>query len=132
MITKFQTEPAKRLLSLEKVFSLPAAGKYEAEYLGARLFESTLPAIFAHVVDLTADVAPEALDKLAAMRARKRRFVARNPEAVHPGRQDLAVMRTKSGWWISKNIGQEDLKRALHALALASGLTFGDDIKFPL
>ncbi|SIT55452.1 hypothetical protein BQ8794_220016 [Mesorhizobium prunaredense] len=40
-------------------------------------------------MDLTAEVAPEALHELAAMYARKRRSVARNPEAIHPGRRDL-------------------------------------------
>lgn len=114
-----------------KACSMPQAGKHSAEFLGTTLAARTLPDIFAQVVDLTADVAPEALDKLAAMCASKRRFVARNPEAIHPGRPDLAVMQTASGWWISKNIGQEDLKRALQALAQAAGLSFGEDIKFP-
>jgi hypothetical protein len=39
-------------------------------------------------------------------------------------------MKTASGWWISKNIGQEDLKRALWALCQASNLTFGLDVTF--
>lgn len=107
------------------------AWKYSAEFLGTTLSARTLPEIFAQVVDLTAEVAPEALDELTTMRAAKRRFVARNREAIHPGRRDLDVMRTASGWWISKNIGQEDLKRALQALARAAGLSFGGDIKFP-
>jgi len=89
-----------------------------------------LPEIFAQFVDMTAKVAPEALDKLAGMSARRRRFVARNPEAIHPGNRHLPITRTASGWWISKNIGQEDLKRALRALCDAAGLTFGADVKF--
>lgn len=111
--------------------SMPRAGKYSAEFLGIPLAASTLPEIFTQVVDLTAEVAPEALDRLAATCARKRRFVARTPEAIHPGRRDLAVVQTSSGWWISKNIGQEDLKRALRALTQAAGLRFGEDVKFP-
>lgn len=107
------------------------ARKYVAEFLGVRITAWTLPELFAGLVDLTADVAPEALDKLAAMRARRRRFVARSREAIHPGRQDLGVMRTASGWWISRNIGQADLKRALQALARAAGLGFGEDVRFP-
>lgn len=111
--------------------SMPQAVRHSAEFLGIPLAASTLPEIFAQVVDSTAKVAPEALDKLAAMSARKRRFVARNPEAIHPGRRDLAVVQTSSGWWISKNIGQEDLKRALRALSQAADLRFGEDIRFP-
>lgn len=114
-----------------KACSMLPAGKYSAEFLGAPLVAWTLPKLFAQVVDLTAGVAPEALDRLAGMCASKRRFVARNPEAIHPGRRDLAVMKTASGWWISKNIGQKDLKRALQAMAEATGLNFGADIVFP-
>ena len=113
-----------------KACSMPQAGKYSAEFLGETLTSWTLPEIFVQVVDMTAVVAPEALDKLAAMRPRKRRFVARDPEAIHPGRPDLTVRQTTSGWWISKNIGREDLKRALQALAQAAGLSFGEDVKF--
>ena len=75
-------------------------------------------------------VAPEALHKLAAMGARRRGFVAQMPESIHPGRRDLPVMRTTAGWWISKNIGQEDLKRALRALAQAADIRYGNDVKF--
>lgn len=108
------------------------ARKYAANFLGVRITAWTLPEIFADIVDLTADVAPEALDKLAGMCARRRRFVARSSELVHPGRPDLSVMRTASGWWISKNIGQEDLKRALRALAQATALHYGKDVMFPV
>lgn len=125
-------EPARRDQEPKaKLCPLPQAGKYSAEFLGTTLTARTLPEIFAQVVDLTAEVAPEALHELAAIYARKRRFVARNPEAIHPGRPDLAVMQTESGWWISKNIGQEDLKRGVQALAQAAGLTLGEDIAFP-
>lgn len=132
LIAGSTNEPARRDHEPKaKTCLLPQAGKYSAEFLGTTLTARTLPEIFAQVVDLTAEVAPEALHELAAMYARKRRFVARNPEAIHPGRRDLAVMRTASAWWISKNIGQEDLKRALQALAQAAGLRFGEDIKCP-
>ncbi len=107
------------------------AGKYSAEFLGQILSAWTLPEIFARIVDLTAYVAPEALDVLASKRANKRRYVSRSSETIHPGRPDLAVMRTTSGWWISKNIGQDDLKRALRTLSQAAGLNFGRDVKFP-
>jgi hypothetical protein len=41
-------------------------------------------------------------------------------------------MRTRTGWWISKNVGMEDIVRSLRALADAAGLSFGQDIIFPL
>lgn len=104
--------------------------KYKAEYLGESIRGRTLPDVFAAMVDLTAEIAPEALERLADMSARSRRYVARKPEAIHPGNKKLPTKRTSSGWWISKNIGQEDLVRALQALCLASGLRFGTDVKF--
>jgi hypothetical protein len=121
-------------LGLEKTSKPPTLpdGKYAAEFLGMPFAVQTLPNVFAAIVDITAEVAPEALDMLATLRSRKRRFVARNPEEIHPGNRSLPVRKTASGWWISKNIGQEDLKRALRALCDTAGLTFGKDVKFPL
>lgn len=81
-------------------------GKYAAEFLGVPFATKTLPEVFAEIVDMAAEVAPEALESLAEISARKRRFVARRPEAIHPGNHRLPVMQTASGWWISKNIGQ--------------------------
>ena len=109
---------------------MPPARKYAADFLGVRLTTWTLPEMFAEFVDLTEEVAPEALDLLSAKRANRRRYVSRTPDGIHPGRPDLSVMRTKSGWWISKNIGQVDLIRGLRALAQASGLEYGSDIRF--
>lgn len=111
---------------------LPSAKKYAAGFLGVPISTRTLPEVFAEIVDMTAEVAPEALDRLSEVSARTRRFVARRPEAVHPGNRSLPVAQTASGWWISKNIGQEDLKRALRALCRVANLTFGKDIEFPL
>ncbi len=110
----------------------PSSGKHTTEFFGIPFVTRTLPEAFAEIVDMTAEVAPEALDSLSEVKARTRRFVARRPEAIHPGNPGLPVMQTTSGWWISKNVGQEDLKRALRALCNAAGLTFGRDVKFPL
>ena len=106
-------------------------GKYSAEFLGIRISAATLPEIFSQIVDLMAGVAPEALEILAKRKSRKRRFVAHDRHDIHPGRRDLPVMRTSSGWWISGNIGSVDLKRALRELSVAAGLTFGRDVVFP-
>ncbi|MGJ8585144.1 MAG: hypothetical protein ACSHXD_13685 [Marinosulfonomonas sp.] len=118
--------------SIQTAISLKPRSKYSAEYLGKAIHVETLPEVFATVVDLTNEVAPEALEILANMRARKRRFISRTADAIHPGKPTLPVEQTASGWWISKNVGQEDLIRALNALCDASGLKFGEDIKFPV
>lgn len=108
----------------------PLRGKYLAEFLGVEFSERTLPYVFAAVVNMTAVAAPEALDRLSEIKTSKRRYIGRSKEAVHFGNKKLPVMQTSSGWWISKNIGQDDLRRALRELCRASGLTFGVDVKF--
>lgn len=123
------TEPDQE--EATRAVPLPS-GRYAAEFLGVPFAARTLPEVFAVIVNMTAEVAPEALDRLSEVRARTRRFVARSPENVHPGNHRLPVMQTASGWWISKNIGQEDLNRALRALCRAAGLRFGADAKFSL
>lgn len=120
---------AREVASAVDVLPQPA-GKYVVEFLGAQVAARTLPAIFSQIVDLMAEVAPEALDALASMSARTRRFIAVDPHVIHPGNQNLPVMQTSSGWWISKNIGREDLERAMRALCCASGLAYGSDLKF--
>lgn len=108
----------------------PSAHKYQAEFLGETITARVLPEIFAQIVDLVARLQPEILDRLASIRTRKRRFVSRNREEIHLGSRHLEVMQTKSGWWVSKCIGQADLERALRELARVAGLEFGNEIKF--
>lgn len=110
----------------------PKRGKYAAEFLEVVFAANTLATFFSQVVDMMADVAPEELVKLAAIRTRGRRFVSREPRDIHLYSPHLPVMQTTSGWWISKNISQDQLKQALHTLCKVSGLSFGNDLKFPL
>ena len=105
-------------------------GKYALVMLGDTLRAGTLGETFAKVVDGLAAVDPAAVERLAAMRSRKRAFVASDPEVVHPGRTDLPVLRAASGWWVSANIGTADIKRALRALCEVAGLSYGRDIRF--
>lgn len=109
-----------------------ADAKYHGELLGQKLAASTLPMLLGQFVDQMACVAPEALEELSYRRSRKRRFVARRWESVHPGRPDLGVLQTTSGWWVSSNIGKEDLIRALKELASSAGLQFNRDVRFPV
>jgi hypothetical protein len=109
--------------------AMAPSAKYEAEFLGEAIGAQTWPDLFARIVDITCEIAPEAIEGLAAVQARSRRYVARRPEAIHPGRPDLPVMPTGSGWWISKNVGREDVKRALRVLADVAGLRFGVDVR---
>jgi hypothetical protein len=104
--------------------------KYIGEFLGERVCARTLPDFFETVVNMTSAVAPEVLVELSTWCMGSRRFVAAGPDTVHPDSPHLPVVQTASGWWVSKNIGQEDLKRALWALCHVSRLTFGSDVTF--
>ena len=112
--------------------ALAEQGKYAAEFLGVGFSENTLAAVFGRVVDMMAEVAPETLVSLATVRTRGRRFISLEPRDIHPHSPHLPVMRTKSGWWISKNISKDQLKLALRTLCEVSDLSFGKDLKFPL
>ena len=40
-------------------------------------------------------------------------------------------MKTKSGWWISANMSEQQLSTAFRLMADAAGLRFGKDLIFP-
>jgi hypothetical protein len=105
-------------------------GKYGLELLGEPLRASTLAELFGALIDRLAELDPEAVEKLSTMRSTKRGFVSREKNAIHPGRPDLPLRRTRSGWWISANIGTEDLERALWRTCEANDLVYCRDIRF--
>ena len=104
--------------------------KYGVIVLDVTITAPTLSKMLGKVVDVLAAVDAAAIERLATMSARKRAFVARTRDAVHPGRPDLPTHRATSGWWVSANIGTADIERALRALSDASGLSYGYDIVF--
>lgn len=106
-------------------------GKYTCDVLGLRLHAQTLPLLFGAVIDVFDDLAPDALEALARRYARKRKFLSVSKETIHPGRPDLPLVLTKSGWWISGNVGLRDVIRALEQLCAVTKLSFGVDIRFP-
>ena len=116
----------------EAAVPLTGRAKHRAEVLGERVAAPTLGRLFAAVVDRIHAVAPEAVEALSRERARTRAFVARETGGVHPGRPDLRVLRTRSGWWVSANVGAVDVRRGLVALCAVAGLEFGADIRFPI
>lgn len=126
--------PASNALSITSATSTwptSTTGTYVASVLGVPVGADTLGALLRNVVDAIHDLDPAAIERLSEMKARIRRYVAREPEQVHGGRRDLRVTRTRSGWWVSANIGEEDLVRSLMALCRANDLRYGQDIRFP-
>ncbi|MCC6006392.1 MAG: hypothetical protein JJU40_01795 [Rhodobacteraceae bacterium] len=107
------------------------SGTYVASVLGVPVSADTLGALFRNVVDAIHHVDPASIERLSLMKARTRRYVARERDQVHAGRRDLPVLNTRSGWWVSGNVGRPDLARSLRAICQASGLLYGHDIRFP-
>jgi len=108
----------------------PLGAKYGCEVLGRWVYGSTLPKLFANVVDTMNDVAPDSMQRFAEKRAYSRRYISRHRNQVYDHRADLGVMKTRSGWWISTNVGVADVVRGLKALCAVAGLSFGSDIRF--
>lgn len=103
--------------------------KYTLIFLGEELHGATLGLLFVELIDSLSIVAPDGVEKLATIKSRKRAYVSRIRETIHPGRSDLKTLKTKSGWWVSANIGRRDFNRALNALCKATGLEVDRDLR---
>lgn len=125
-------EPAPTVVASLSTWPEATSGFYVASILGAPIGANTLGALLCNAVDAIHDLDPTAIERLARLKARTRHYVAREPEQVHAGRRDLPVLQTRSGWWVSANIGQPDLVRSLRAICRASGLRYGTDVQFPV
>ncbi|MBW6495552.1 MAG: hypothetical protein K0B16_13535 [Burkholderiaceae bacterium] len=124
-------EPASTVVATVSTWPEATSGLYVASILGAPIGANTLGSLLCNAVDAIHDLDPTAIERLARLKARTRHYVAREPEQVHAGRRDLPVLQTRSGWWVSANMGRADLVRSLRALCQANGLRFGQDIRFP-
>jgi hypothetical protein len=90
----------------------PFAGMYMADELGETVAAWSLGRLFADVVDLIAEIDPNAIECLALKKARTRRYVARTKWDLHPDSPHLRTIKTRTGWWVSSNVGTEDAARA--------------------
>lgn len=71
------------------------------------------------------------LERLANMGGRRRRHVARERDAIHPGRNDLNSQFTIEfwpSWWMGTNYSRKDTCRILKDLCKAAGLQYGRDL----
>jgi hypothetical protein len=105
-----------RLARCDKPISAPATRakrrsrtngqKYDLVFLGEAIHAATLGELFARLIDALTSLDTASVERLAEMSARKRAFVAKNRSAIHPGRPDLRVLRTASGWWVALTLGR--------------------------
>ena len=66
---------------------------------------------------------------------RKRRYLARAPEQLFPGRSDLArdcAVQVGLGWWLGTNVSRATIGQRLEMACAVAGLTFGKDLRVDL
>jgi hypothetical protein len=130
--TETPTALTSQTMQEKRQMSAIPQGKYTCEVLGTKLQASTLSSLFGEVIDLINVVAPDALLRLSKERTTKRRHLSQEKAGVHLVARHLPVLRTRSGWWISKNISRLQTIAHLRALCAAAGLEFGKDVLFPV
>lgn len=77
------------------------------------------------------------LERFAALpkHERTRRYLARNPEELYPGRPDLSrdhSVQLSSGWWLGTNLSRAAIDRIIKMACEVARLAYGRDILFNL
>lgn len=104
----------------------------KVEILGQQFHGTTLADLFAQCVDTIHDLDPSAIERLSKKKTHARRYVARQPADIHFKSPHLETVQTRSGWWISANVSEQQVRTAMRLLAEASDLAFGKDFLFPI
>ncbi len=106
-------------------------GKYQYDFLGEEGAAETLGELLVDVLQCFADLDENFLEKYSEGRGRTRRFVARNPLAIYPGREDLSNYTAKvcQGWWVGTNYSRVDVRRLLRAACQVTGLVWDVDLR---
>lgn len=104
--------------------------KYQYEFLGEEGTANTLGELLADILRSFADLDAEFLEKFSEGQGRIRRFLARNPKAIYPGREDLSNCSAEvcQGWWVGTNYSRVDVRRLLHSACQLAGLTWEVDL----
>ena len=125
---------ARSLHSAKPTAVLPGrakSGRYRATVLGESIATSTLGGLLANVLNLLADLDGGFLSQFSSFHGRTRRHVARNREAIHPGRDDLNrryACEFRPGWWMGTNYSATDVRRILTDVCKCTEISFGRDL----
>ena len=106
-------------------------GKYRYNFLSEEGAADTLGELLADVLRRFSDLDTTFLNQYSQREGRTRRFLARNPKAIYPGREDLSEYTTMvcQGWWVGTNYSRKDVRRLLRAACQVAGLTWGVDLR---
>lgn len=89
--------------------------------------------VLTSVFEALAKLDPSFLDRFAALpkHGRTRRYVARTPEELYPGRPDLASeysVRLSSGWWLGTNLSRAAIARIIEMACEVAHIEFRRDL----
>ncbi len=113
---------------------LPERGvTLEGEFYPCRSGRHVLTRAF----ELLIDRDPSFAERFASLpvHGRRRRYLAREREALYPGRPDLSdefAQEVVTGWWLSTNHSLDSIDRIIRLAAEAAGLAFGEELQVRL
>ena len=109
-------------------------GKYQYDFLGKEGASETLGKLLVDVLQCFADLDDNFLKRFSERHGRSRRFVARNPSAIYPGREDLSDYTAEvcQGWWVGTNYSRVDVRRLLRAACEVTGLIWDVDLRIEI
>ncbi len=106
--------------------------RLQFEVLGQVMSASTAITALVIILGRLAERFPHSMDAMAsAVGSRTLTYIARSPEALHPGRADLArrAREFSPGWFVDSVIANRDKHRIVMRACSALGLVFGRDVK---
>ncbi len=110
---------------------LPQRGVlFEGQFYPGRTGREVLTRVFG----LLAERDPAFLERFAALpkHGRKRRYLARAPEELYPGRPDLVesnALEVKPGWWLGTNLSRNSMRTIAKMACKVAGISLGDKLQ---
>ena len=105
-------------------------GKYRYHLLGEERAVDTLREALVDVLRGLAASDKGFLQRYSEGQGRTRRFLARNPEAIYPGRKGLTNYKAQvcGGGWVGTNYSRADVRRLLRAACRVAALKWDVDL----
>lgn len=115
----------------------PALAEYQAvgfTLQGVRHSASNGRDVLQQVFEELTKLDPAFPERFAALprHGKKRRYLARNPEDLYPGRPDLSrehSLQLKSGWWLGTNHSKSAISQIIEMASGVAGMHFGTDLQ---
>lgn len=107
-------------------------GRLQFEVFGQALSAPNAITALVIILGRLAERFPHRMDAVAfAVGSRTLTYIARSPEALHPGRADLArrAREFSPGWFVDSVIANRDKRRIVIRACSELGLAFGHDVK---